>query len=116
MPKLETMVVNSNKINQPITKLCKIKKYLPIKEKFEFIEKYQKVLKEHIRDYPEYPSYVAFLFFNLMVMQAYTDIEFELSYESFDKFQERGWIDEIVGNIGSDYTLLLQLVRSDNQE
>lgn len=112
MPKLETMVVNSNKINQPITKLCKIKKYLPIKSKFEFAEQYKKVLAEHIKDYPEYPGYVGFLFFNLMAMQAYTDIEFELTYESFDKFQERGWIDEIVGVIGSDYTLLLQLIKT----
>lgn len=113
MPTLDKIIINSKKSTMSLDKMCVIKRYLPIEEKFKFIEEYENILKKHKDDYPMYPSYVGFLFFNLMVIKKYTDIEFDLTYESFDKFQERGWIDKIVEFIGSDYTLLLQLIKKE---
>lgn len=99
-----------------IDKLCKIKKYLPIKDKFKFIEEYEELIGKHLDDYAGYESLVAFVFFHLMVIKTYTDIELELTYEEFDLLQENELINKITDMIGDDYVLLTSLVMHTENE
>ena len=55
---------------------------------------------------------MAFVFFNLMVVKKYTDIELELTYDEFDILQENGLISKIVEIVGEDYSLLLKLIQA----
>lgn len=94
-----------------VDRLCKIKKYLTVKEKIEFAEEYTELVNKHINDYPKYQEFIAFIFFNLMVIKKYTDIKLDLTYEEFDALQENGLIDKIVENIVIDYSLLLKFIK-----
>lgn len=116
MANLKTIAARTKNSTMSLDKLCKIKNYLPIKEKFEFAKEYKELLKSHIKDYPDYESFVAFVFFNLMVVNKYTDIELELTYDEFDILQENGLIDKIVEIIGDDYSLLLKLIQIEIKE
>lgn len=113
MAKLNVVVTRCKASNFAIDKLCKVKKYLPTEEKFKFIEEYEELLKSHIDDY-SHKSFIAFIFFNLMVVKKYTDIELDLTYKEFDELQENGLINKIVEFIGEDYTLLLRLIKMDD--
>lgn len=114
MAKLNDVMIKTQKLNTSIDKICHIKKYLPTKEKFEFINEYTEILKEKLTEQPNYGAFVAFVFFNLMIVKKYTNIELELTYEEFDKMQENGIIDKIVAFIGEDYNLLLKMTQMDN--
>lgn len=85
---------------------------MPIKDKFDFLKKYDELINLHINDYPDYKNFVAFVFFNLMIVKEYTDIELELTYEEFDMLQENKIIDKIIEIISDEYKLLLGLIRS----
>lgn len=99
--------------NIPITNYIKIKKYLKTQEKITFVKDYTNKIKELLEtdEYEEAEAIIAFVFFNLLVVKAYTDLEFDLNFESFDLLQENGLIEKIVAEIGDDYTLLLNFVR-----
>ena len=114
MAELKNIIARCKTSNISLDKLCKIKKYLPIREKFRFLKEYDTIVEKHLMDYIGYESFVAFIFFNLMIVKEYTDIELELSYDEFDMLQEYGLIDKIVNFIGEDYSLLLGLVQSEN--
>ena len=96
-----------------INGLCKIKTYLTVEEKIAFAKEYREAVEKHINDYPKYESFIAFVFFNLMVVKHYTDIKLDLTYEEFDKLQSNNLINQIVEKIGDDYSLLLRLIQID---
>lgn len=106
-------IINVMKIRQKVNieDLCKIKKYLTVKEKIEFVEEYRNVLKQHLEDYKGYESLMAFIFFNLMIVKKYTDIELELNFDEFDLLQENELIDIIAEAIGNDYLLMKAFVK-----
>lgn len=114
MIELNNVISRCKNSNLPIDKLCKIKTYLPTKEKFAFLDEYLEVLEIHVKETPKYAAFVAFVFFNLMVIKYYTDIKIELTYEEFDKMQEIGIINKITSFIGDDYTLLLRMIQSED--
>lgn len=116
--RLNDIIGTISKTTLPIDRFCNIKTYISVKEKFEFIEEYKDVLKEHECDAkdPEMLNFIAFIFFNLMVVKKYTDIDLDLTYEEFDMLQENGVTNKIVEKIGDDYSLLLQFVNLYNKK
>ena len=100
----------------PIDKMCSIKTYLSTLDKFKFVEEYTGLLKDHINDYDGCEPFIAFVFFNLMVVKKYTNIEIDLTYDVFDVLQENKIIDKIKEFIGDDYNLLLRLVQKNNKD
>ena len=99
-----------------IDKFCNIRKYIPVEEKFKFIKEYDELLKQHIDDYKNYESFVAFIMFNLLAVKYYTDIDIKLTYSEFDVLQEYGIIDKIMELVGSDYSLLLSIAKMGEEE
>ncbi len=116
MAKLTNVINTWKKVNIPLDRLCKIKKYIPIKEKIKFINEYIDELEKHFDDFMRCNSMIALVFFNLMVVKAYTDIDIECTYEEFDILQENGLLNQIVEYIGDDYTLLLNLAKEEIRE
>lgn len=116
MAKLETIIARSRTSSMSIDKLCKIRTYLPTQEKFKFLEEYYQILERELKLYSNYHSFVAFIFFNLMVVKKYTDIEIEMTYESFDLLQEAGIINKIIEVVQEDYTLLLRMVQMGDEK
>lgn len=116
MANLNNIAKRVKESTMSIDKLCNVKKYLPIKEKFEFAKEYEKLVESHINDYLGYESFVAFVFFNLMVVKKYTNIDIECTYEEFDILQENGLINKIVEVIGDDYSLLLKLIQTNTDK
>lgn len=114
MAKLNDVVIKMQKLNTSIDKICEIKTYLPTQEKFKFIDEYTAILKNKVDENPNYGVFVAFVFFNLMVVKFYTNIELELTYEEFDVMQEIGMINKIASYIGEDYNLLLKMTQMDS--
>lgn len=103
--KIDSLLKSSISITD---RLC-VKKYLTTKEKFKFIDEYNDLLTEHINDYKGYESYIAFVFFNLLIAKYYSSLELVLNYEEFDILQERGVFESIREAIGDDYNLLLNV-------
>jgi len=106
---LVTKLKTSSLIN--IERVVTIKKYISIKEKFKIVDEYREIFKQHREDYPKYESYVAFIFFNLIVVKYYTNIDIQLTYEEFDLLSSSNLLSEIVQKIGQDYSLLMQLAQ-----
>ena len=96
-----------------VDKFCKIKTYLTVQEKIDFIQKYYKNIEEIFKSnkYSGVEELVVFTIFNLMVVQAYTDLEFDSSFESMDLLQENQLINKIITKIGEDYKMLLQFIK-----
>lgn len=111
MAKLETIIARSRTSSMSIDKLCKIKTYLPTKEKFDFLKEYDGIIQKHIQDHVGFEEFVKLIFFNLMIVKKYTDIEIEFEYEEFDKLQAYGIIASIANQIGADYELMMSLVK-----
>ena len=103
------------KVNSPtslsLAKIVKIKKYLPIKKKFEFADEFKKEVEKQKDNYPNCEAFIAFMIFNLLIVKYYTDIELDITCDNYDKLQECKWIDEINKNIGSDLELILTLLQ-----
>lgn len=114
MTSIENVLSMSSNKNIDINKSCKIKKYIPIKEKFKILDDFEKIFKEHIDDYPGFESFIAYIFFNLKMIQIYTDIDIEFTYECFDKLQTNNLMNRILQEVGSDYNLFLNFVKMKN--
>lgn len=108
---LQQFVDNLKRGIIPIEKLITIKTYLPIKDKIKFVQNYNNILQEHIKDYEGLEHIVAFIFFNLCVMKEYTNLKIDLTYEEFDILQEYDLISKITEKIGTDYELLMQFIK-----
>ncbi len=94
-----------------LSRNCKIKKYIKIEEKMKLIEELEDLTSEHIKDFSSYSGLVGYVFFNLLIVKYYTDIQdFELTYENYDKLQELDLISKIIEAIGQDCLLLQNLV------
>lgn len=111
MTELSNIAARSKNTNMTIDKLCKIKTYLPTREKFVFLKEYDNLIKLHVTDYSGYEEFVGLIFFNLLIVKTYTDIELKLTYEEFDRLQECGLIGQIANCIGADYDLMMSLVK-----
>ena len=96
-----------------VDKFCKIKTYLPIQDKINFIQEYYRTLGDMFKDnkYDKAEGLIAFVIFNLMVIRTYTDVELDLSFESMDLLQKNDLINKIVAKIGEDYEALLGFIR-----
>lgn len=116
MVNLNVLVTRMKGSSATIDKFCNIRKYIPVEEKFKFIKEYDELLKQHIDDYKNYESFVAFIMFNLLAVKYYTDIDIKLTYSEFDVLQEYGIIDKIMELVGSDYSLLLSIVKMGEEE
>lgn len=114
MSQLSTVKAGMQRTNVSIEKFCRIKKYISIKEKFEFINEYRKQMELHNKDYEGFEGLISFVFFNLMVVKKYTDIELEMTYEEFDVLMEFGLFKKIIEVIGDDYQLLLEFTKMIN--
>ena len=97
--------------NTSINKICEIKTYLSTVEKFQFLKEYYDVVEQHLKDYIGYEEFIKLIFFNLMIVKKYTNIELELTYEEFDKLQQYGVIGSIAAQIGADYELMMSLIK-----
>lgn len=109
MDELRKKIDSLLKSSISITDRLSVKKYLTTKEKFKFIDEYNSLLTKHINDYEGYESYIAFVFFNLLIAKYYSSLELDLNYEEFDILQERGVLESIREAIGDDYNLLLNI-------
>lgn len=108
--------INNTRMDISIDKLCKIKKYITTKEKINFINEYEDLLKKNIEEYPGLEPFVSFVFFNLLVVKKYTDIDIEFTFEYYDLLQENCLIDKIVEFIGTDYMLMIKIIDMINNE
>lgn len=115
MVNLKTIVQRTKNTTLSVEKICKIKKYISIKDKIKIIDELDSLVESHINDFPQYESLVAFVFFNLIVVKKYTDIDIEFTYEEFDTLQESGLLNKIIEYIGEDYSLLLRLVQMNSK-
>ena len=111
MTQLNTVVLRCKTSNMAIDRLCKIQTYLSTKEKFSFLEEYDAIIRQHINDYKGYEEFIKIIFFNLLVVKKYTDIELSLTYEEFDELQQNNLIGLIAEKIGGDYDLMMSLVK-----
>ena len=116
MAKLNDIVSKTQKLHTPINKICEIKTYLPIKEKFKFVSEYKDLLVQHINDYENVESFIAYIFFNLMAIKKYTNIDLECTYEEYDLLQENNIMNNILDAIGDDYMLLMKLIQNNKTE
>ena len=88
MAKLDNVIVKTKTSAMSIDKLCQIKRYLPIKDKMLFLKEYNDLMLAHQKDYDGMEAFVGFVFFNLLVIKWYTNIELALTYDEFDSLQE----------------------------
>ena len=114
MSKLSTVISGIQRTTFSVEKYCNIKKYITIKEKFGFIDEYKKQMELHSEDYEGFEELISFVFFNLMVVKKYTDIELEMTYDEFDMLMEFGLFKKIIDVIGDDYKLLLEFTKMVN--
>jgi len=114
MESVESVAVKAMNKNIDINKVCRIKKYIPIEEKFRILNDFDKLFKEHIGDYPGFESFIAYVFFNLTMVKEYTDINIEFTYECFDKLQTNDLMSRILNEVGQDYKLFLNFVKMQN--
>ena len=111
MAKLNIVAARCKTSNMTVDKLCNIKTYLSTKDKFKFLEEYDELVKQHINDYKGYEEFVKLIFFNLLIIKRYTDIELDLTYDEFDELQQNNLIGLIAEQIGGDYELMMSLVK-----
>ena len=109
--KLTNLVARRKTSSFGIEKLVSIKDYIPIKQKFKIMDEYRELLEIHKDDYPNYEFYVAFIFFNLIVIKYYTDIDIEMTYDEFDLLSSNNILADVAEKIGQDYTLLMELAQ-----
>lgn len=102
------VLIRCSKNLELLPKVCKIKKYLETNEKFNFFDELNNMLSQESNK--KYFGYISFVYFHLLIIKYYTDIEVELNFECFDKLYSNGIIDYISGYIGKDYQLLLKFI------
>ena len=110
---LNKFIASARNSNLGVEKFCKIKTYLTVKEKINFIQEYYKTLSDMFKgdEYNNVENLVAFVVFNLMVVKKYTNIELDISFESMDLLQSNNLINKIVTKIGDDYKMLLEFIK-----
>ena len=114
MAKLDHIIARTKTSSMSIDKICKIKSYLPTRDKVSFLKEYEALIVEHKKDYDGIEAFIGFVFFNLLVIKWYTNIELELTYDEFDLLQENGLVSKIAQYIGDDYNLILSFVQLRN--
>lgn len=108
MEDIKIVSAKINKMKQPIESACIIKKYLKTTKKFEFVELYKKILDEHKNDYKGMIDFIGFVYFHILLVKYYTNINVDFTYDCFDELMENNIIDNVVAYIQSDYSLLLR--------
>lgn len=112
MANLNSIVSASVKLkNFNINNHCSIKKYLKTDEKIAFVKEYKDVVESHLEDFDILNGYIGYIYFNLLVIKYYTDIDIDMTYDSFDILQENGLIAKISEVIGEDYIFLAKIMR-----
>lgn len=114
MTSINNAIMMSSNKTIDINKICRIKKYIPTEDKFRILNEFDVLFNEHVNDYPNFESFVAYIFFNLKMIQGYTDLDIDLTYECFDKLQTNDLMNKILKEIGQDYKLFLNLVKMKN--
>ena len=92
-----------------IDQLCSIKSYLKTDEKFKLAGEYKEIVKQHKDDYDGALPFIGFVFFHLLIIQHYTDIQINLDYESCDELMESDVLPLVLNYIQADYNLLLKV-------
>lgn len=110
MAKLTNIVARVKDSRMSIDKVCQIKNYLPINEKIKLVDEYKQLLGDYLKENTGHELFMAFIFFHLMVVKYYTDIELDVTCDEYDLLQSSLLVDKIVEKIGSDYDLLLKLL------
>ena len=111
MESIDSVVGKSMNKSVDINRICRIKKYITIEEKFRILNDFNELYKNHINDYPGFESFIAYVFFNLTMIKEYTDIDVKFTYECFDKLQTNNLMDRILNEVGQDYKLFLNFVK-----
>lgn len=110
---LSKFVASAKNSKLDISRLCTVKKYLPVQEKITLIQEYYDIVADMLGEdrYIGAESLVAFVVFNLLVVKKYTNIDLEISFESMDLLQENDLIGKIASAIGQDYQNLIKFIR-----
>lgn len=108
MENISVVAAKISKAKTPIEKACKVHNYLKTKKKFEFVQEYQKLLEEHKDDYEGMIDFIGFVFFHILLVKYYTDIDVEFTYECFDSLMETDIIDNVIAYMKKDYKLLIR--------
>ena len=53
-------------------------------------------------------DFIGFVFFHILVVKYYTNINIEFTYECFDSLMEGNIIDSVIEYVKGDYSLLLR--------
>lgn len=96
----------------PLTKACKVKKYLRIEDKQRFCDEFSILVEEHISDFPKLYGYIPLVFLDLLIVKYYTDINVEMTYEFYDDLMESGIMSQLTEEIKDEYQLMMKLVVS----
>lgn len=109
MPRINQIKDRIQTGKRSIDQLCSVKSYLRTNEKFKLAEDYKQILLKHKDDYNGSIPFIGFVFFHLLVVKYYTDIEINMDYESFDELMESDVLPSVLDYIQSDYELLLKI-------
>lgn len=112
--KIDEFILKYKTSKMGVEKCCKIKKYLKTEGKVKLIKEYQENVKEFVNPYADLKVFMSFIFFNLMIIKEYTNIELELTLDEYDQLQENGIVDEILKYIEKDYAFLLKMLEEIN--
>ena len=92
-----------------IDQLCSVKRYLKTSDKFKLAEEYKDVIQQHKDDFNGAIPFIGFVYFHLLVIKYYTNIDIEMSYSCFDELMESDILPLVLGYIDTDYNLLLKV-------
>lgn len=114
MKKSKQAFLKNRASKMSIDRCCKIKKYIRVKEKIDFTEKYIDFIKkqdfESIKEYQM--NYINMVYFELFVLRYYTDLDINIEISDYDELQESNAITEIIEYIGEDCKVLTKLILS----
>lgn len=110
--KLINLVSRINSSSLSVDKLCNVRLYLPMKEKIKLNDELIELVESDKNEFPNHKNFSAFMYFNLLVIKYYTNIEVDITSECFDLLQENHIFDRILSIIEEDYKLMMQFIQS----
>ena len=96
----------------PLTKACRVKRYLKLEDKQKFCDEFSSLVEEHVSDFPKLRGYIPLVFLDLLTVKYYTDINVEMTYEFYDGLMESGIMGQLTEEIKDEYQLMMKLVVS----
>lgn len=110
--KLNQVVKSVNSLQR----IVNVKQYITVKDKLEYAKKYNDLFLEHSNDFESQQFFVGFIFLRMIIVYAYSNIDFEFTYEDYDLLESNGVVNHIIERIGDDYKTLMQVIQSSKLE